>query len=95
MAKVWIVTKARSIDNEDLAVILGVYDSFDNALRRVNEEFDETEDDYINEYGDFGHKIDAENHNNGFAEIHCPDAWDECTIRAEEYELNKPTYESI
>lgn len=71
MKKMWIVVLTRCSRNRVdrfSSYILGLFDSFDRALARVNGEFCDQEDMYIDEFG--GKKsIEALNHNNGYAEI--------------------------
>lgn len=92
--KVWIVTKNHQDETGHEALILGVYDNEADAIARVNEIFDESEDEYIENYGGVEDFV-AENHNNGYAELHLDCGWDETIIKASEYEINKPTYDSI
>lgn len=93
-SKVWIVLKERHTEEESWEVILGVYDNEADAIARVNEVFDESEDEYIENYGGIEDFV-AENHNNGYAELHLDCGWDETIIKAVEYEINRPTYDSI
>ena len=90
--KVWLVVRERHTEDNDSFVVLGIYDNFGDSLERINEEYFETEEDYIEEWGE---NFVGENHNNGFAEFHVDDAWDETRIRAIDFEINKPTFEEI
>lgn len=92
--KVWVVLKKRHTEEESWEVILGVYDNEADAIARVNEIFDESEDEYIENYGGTEEFV-AENHNNGYAELYLDGVWDETIIKAVDYEINKPTYDSI
>lgn len=88
--KIWLVVNERHTDEGSWQVILGIYDDFGKALERVDEIFYESEESYIENYGGVENFV-AENHHNGFAELHLDDGWDETIIRATEYEINKPT----
>ena len=83
---VWLVIKERDTDGERGEDILGVFDSLAGAIERVNEEFSEMEERYIEEYGE---NYVAQNHNNGFAELYVETAWDETKIYCLEYEVNR------
>lgn len=95
MAKVWLVTRERHTEDNDSMIVLGIYENESDAIQRVNEEFIETELEFNNEWEDYGHEVDAENHFNGYAELHVRDTWDDCIIKAVPYELNKATFETI
>lgn len=90
---VWVVRVERYSDADSSEDILGVYDNEADAIARVNEVFDKYEDDYIENYGGV-EEFSAENHHNGYAELHLDCGWDETIIRTIEYEINKP-YEII
>lgn len=96
MTSVWVVLKKRHTDAEQWTIVLGVYDYFGDAFERVNEVFYETEENYIEAYGESdADRIEAENHNNGYAEISFDDGADVTIIKAEKYDINKPTYDEI
>lgn len=90
--KVWVVVRERHTEDNDSTIILGVYDNEADAIERVNEDFHETEEEYIEQWGE---QYSGENHHNGYAELHVDDAWDETRIIATGYEINKPTFDSI
>ena len=93
MKKVWLVVKTRETDDhDDIQIILGVYDNFSDAVERVNEVFFEEEEEYIEQYGI---EYIGDNHNNGFAELHIDYGQRDTIIKAVEYEINKPTYDTI
>ena len=83
---VWLVIKERYTDYGDSEDILGVFDTFEKAVERVNDEFDAMEDEYIEKWGD---NYEGDNHNNGFAELHVNTDWDETKIYCLEYEVNR------
>lgn len=92
MKKIWIVTMHHICESEDVCMIVGVFDNFDQAKDLVDDLYDEQEDIYDNNYcGEYN----AENHNNGYAELHYPDGWDDTIIVANDYELNAETHEEI
>jgi hypothetical protein len=90
MGKVWVVLKERHTEEESWEVILGVYDNEADAIARVNEVFDECEGEYIDHYGGVEDFV-AENHNNGYAELHLDCGWDETIIGACSFDVNKDT----
>lgn len=94
MTNVWIVLKERHTEEENWMVVLGVYDYFGDAFERVNEVFYDSEEEYIERYGGKEEFV-AENHNNGYAELHLDCGWDETIIKATNYTINKPTYDAI
>lgn len=91
--KVWIVIRDRFTSEGQTRVICGVYDNFGDALERVNEVYYEDEENFIEFYeGNFT----SDNHNNGFAELqYGTEDYDNISISAVEFEINKPTYDSI
>ena len=91
-SKVWVVLRERRTEDNDSTVILGVYDNEADAIERVNEEFHETEMEYIEQWGE---QYSGDNHFNGYAELHVDTAWDETRIIAQGCEVNKPTFDSI
>lgn len=92
--KVWIVTKQRETSGEQWHVIAGVYDNFSDALARVNELFIEAEEVFEDLYE--GTEYEAENHNNGYAELHYgSEDFDDIIIKATEYTINQATYDAI
>lgn len=94
MTSVWIVLKERHTEEEQWMVVLGVYDYFGDALERVNEIFYESEEEYIERYGGKEEFV-AENHFNGYAELHLDCGWDETIIQAIKCDINKPINEKI
>jgi hypothetical protein len=92
--KVWVVTRVRHTADDDSFIILGVYEEFGDAVARVDEAFIEDEEMFEEYYSAGIHN--TENHHNGYAELHYGDCdYDDIVIRAEEYEINKPTYDLI
>lgn len=85
--KVWIVTKNHQDETGHEVLILGVYDNFEAAKARVDNEYKKEEEIYINNYG--GH--DGKLYNYGFAELHIDTGWDETTIGACSFDVNEDT----
>ncbi len=94
--KVWVVVRTRLTNDRNSCIICGIYEDFGEAVSRVNEVFNDDCDTFDEVYGETGVGYNADNHNNGYAELHYGDCdYDDIVIRAEEYEINKPTYDSL
>lgn len=85
----WIVVKKHYSDDDNSVFVIGVYDNEADAIDRVNEAFDESEDKYIENYGGVEDFV-ADNHNNGYAELHLDCGWDETIFNIQECEVGKP-----
>jgi hypothetical protein len=94
MTSVWVVLKERYTEDGNSVEILGVYDYFGDAFERVNEVFYDCEEEYIETYGGEEEFV-AENHNNGYAELHLDCGWDETIINAVKCDFNKSIQISI
>lgn len=93
--KLWVVIKTRNTETERFTSLLGLYEEFSDAVNRVDEVFMETEESYEDTYLEMGDTITADNHHNGYAEVSLNGSLDETIIRATEYDMNAPLYESI
>ena len=96
MKKIWIAFKKREIESEylNMTIILGVYDNEGDAIARINEEFFDCEEDYIEEYGERAH---CSNHHNGYAECISEgnEDIDSTILSITWYEVNKATYDEF
>ena len=97
MAKVYVViqkhTAVEYCSEVSSAVLLGVYDNLGDTIQRVTDAFNEKEE-FLEEVGATdADDYDSDNHNNGYAEIHCEgDTYEFLYI---ETEMNNPTFDSI
>lgn len=93
--KLWVVVRTRHTTDNDSTIICGLYEDFGDAVARVAEVFNEDFDTFEEVYGN-NPGFDADNHNNGFAELHYGDSdYDDINIIANEYEINKSTFELL
>lgn len=92
--KLWVVIKTRNTETEQFTILLGLYEEFSDAVNRVDEAFMETKESY-DVYLESGDTFTADNHHNGYAEVSLNGSLDETIIRATEYDMNVPLYESI
>lgn len=97
--KLWVVVRTRHTTEHESTIICGLYENFGDAVERVKEVFDDDLDTFEEVYE--GAEYEADNHNNGYAELHYGESYQGCygyddiIIQAQEYEINQPIFDEL